>query len=370
MEKLKVFEAFSGVGSQNMALRDLGLSYEVIATSEIDQHAIISYAAIHNQLKENIDYELDNIEEEREYLNSLGIFNIPRNKKRIHECYIASKLSKNIGDISKLSVDKIPTADLFTYSFPCQDISLAGHQKGLTKASGTRSSLLWECEKIIETTKPKFLLLENVKNLVSPRHKGNFNLWLNWLTTQGYENYWKIIDSSYHETIQKRERVFVVSILKESKNKDFKFESGTKLIEGLETIIEDNIESKFYYTESRLKSIKELILLKDGELITEQKEIFGPLISYCPSTLEYSGFKSISPTIMARDYKDPKTIFTKDRELRKSTPLENWRLMGFKDEDFIKAKEFNSNTQLYKQAGNSIPRKVLMSIFRSLLVEN
>lgn len=118
--KLRVFEAFAGYGSQSIALRNIGIDYEVVAISEIDKYAIKAYESIHGKVN-------------------------------------------NLGDISKINVEDIPDHDLFTYSFPCQDISVAGKQASLEENSGTRSSLLWECKKIIEGKKPKYLLMENVK---------------------------------------------------------------------------------------------------------------------------------------------------------------------------------------------------------------
>ena len=119
---LRVLEAFSGVGSQRMALRNLGINHEVVAIAEIDKYAIKSYEAIHGE-------------------------------------------TFNLGDVSQVEIEDIPNHDLFTYSFPCQDISVAGNGLGLDEGSGTRSGLLWECQKIIAGKKPKYLLLENVKNL-------------------------------------------------------------------------------------------------------------------------------------------------------------------------------------------------------------
>ena len=167
---LRVFEAFAGYGSQSIALRNLGIEYEVVAISEIDKYAIKAYEAIHG----------------------------PTN---------------NLGDICKINPSDIPDHDLFTYSFPCQDLSVAGKQAGLGK--GTRSGLLYECEKIIEAKKPKYLLLENVKNLVSKKFKPHFDEWLDYLESLGYTNYWKALNTKDYGVPQNRERVFVVSILGE-----------------------------------------------------------------------------------------------------------------------------------------------------------
>ena len=115
MTKLRVFEAFSGYGSQSLALEYLGIPHEVVAISEVDKYAIQGYEALHGK-------------------------------------------ANNLGDISKINVEDIPEHDLFTYSFPCQDISIAGRGLSLEEGSGTRSSLLWECKKVIEHCKPKYLL--------------------------------------------------------------------------------------------------------------------------------------------------------------------------------------------------------------------
>ena len=147
---LKVIEAFAGVGSQRMALKKLKIDFKVVGIFEIDKYALKAYEAIHG------------------------------------EC-------NNLGDISKIKIEDIPDHDLFTYSFPCQDLSVAGKQRGLVE--GTRSSLLYECKKIIEAKKPKYLLLENVKNLVGKRFKEDFDNWLKYLENLGYNNYWKVLNA-------------------------------------------------------------------------------------------------------------------------------------------------------------------------------
>ena len=101
----------------------------------------------------------------------------------------------NLGDISTIDPASVPDCDLITYSFPCQDLSVAGAQLGAEEGSGTRSSLLWECKKLIETKRPRFLLMENVKNLVGSTHKPNFEKWLKYLESLGYSNYWKVLNA-------------------------------------------------------------------------------------------------------------------------------------------------------------------------------
>lgn len=127
---LRVFESFAGIGTQRMGLERAGIEHDVVGICEIDKFAIDSYQAIHGE-------------------------------------------TKNYGDISRVDPKDLSDFDLFTYSFPCQDISMAGKQAGFDKDSGTRSSLLWECERIIEAKRPKYLLMENVKALTFKKNKGD-----------------------------------------------------------------------------------------------------------------------------------------------------------------------------------------------------
>ena len=200
---LRVFEAFAGYGSQSIALRNLGIEHEVVAISEIDKYAIKAYEAIHG----------------------------PTN---------------NLGDISKIDPKDIPDHDLFTYSFSCQDLSVAGKQAGLGK--GTRSGLLYECEKIIEAKKPKYLLLENVKNLVGKKFKPQFDEWLVYLESLGYTNYWKVLNAKDYGVPQNRERVFVVSILGE--HEPYNFPDKTPLDKCIADILEDEVDEKYYINKS------------------------------------------------------------------------------------------------------------------------
>ena len=170
---LKVFEAFAGYGSQRMALRNIEIEFEVVGISEIDGDVIQSYAAIHSDFLEKREH-IDNYvpESKEEMISYLEEINVPldyktfENKARklrlpkLKDMYLANKLINNYGDIQRIDPATLPDFDLFTYSFPCQDISVAGYQCGLNEDSGTRSSLLWECCKIIETKRPKYLMMD------------------------------------------------------------------------------------------------------------------------------------------------------------------------------------------------------------------
>lgn len=411
-QQIKVFEAFAGIGTQKMALDRLGLNFEYIGISEIDKYAIASYKAIHG----------DNI--------------------------------KNYGDISKINIDELPDFDLFTYSFPCQSISTAGKMEGLEKNSGTKSSLLWECHRIIKNKKPKYLLMENVKNLISKKFKSYFEEWCKELESLGYTNYYSVLNAKDYGIPQNRERVFMVSILGE--HKPYEFPEKIVLTKKLKDILEDNIDEKYYLSEEMVKTFTKnqkppqqkpnndtIINLGNaskhntsqaGRVYSEKGlsptiaagthgysngyiHVEGNInISTHESINRVYGQDGISPTLttMEGGHRQPKILeepiicasrgrYIKDKapgqptkqklefgtnisncltsvqkdnyvflnkndnyRIRKLTPKECWRLMGIDDKDFEKAKKINSNTQLYKQAGNAIVVDVLENIFKKL----
>lgn len=285
---IKVFESFAGVGTQRMALKNQGIKHEVTAISEVDEYAILSYHAIHTanvEVKETSEEEMQRYMEEKNIpLDPKGKRKILKNK-RLKDLYVASVASNNLGDISKITDDEIPRVDLFTYSFPCQDISLAGKQEGLDKNSGTRSSLLWECEKIIETVKPKYLLMENVKALVNKKNKPQFDVWLEYLEELGYKNFWQVLNARDYGIPQNRERVFVVSILDE--NADYKFPTKTPLTLKLKDILEDNVDDSYYLSQEQVDRIQFSNFDQERTRIQE---------------------KDYSDALLARDFKDPKCV--------------------------------------------------------------
>lgn len=201
--KIRVFEAFAGYGSQSMALRRLGIDFEVVGISEIDKYAIQAYMAVHGD-------------------------------------------TPNYGDISKIDWSSVPDFDFLIDSFPCTDISTAGQQKGLEEGSGTRSSLLWECRKAIEAKRPKYLLMENVKNLVSKKFIPYLKEWIRFLEGQGYSNYTKVLNAKDFGVPQNRERVFMVSILGEA---SFHFPKPFTLEKRLKDVLEKDVDESFYLSE-------------------------------------------------------------------------------------------------------------------------
>lgn len=208
---LRLNELFAGIGSQTQALTNIGIAHKVVAISEIDKYAIQSYEAMHGK-------------------------------------------ANNLGDIRK--IEELPDADLWTYSFPCQDISVAGKGAGIKE--GTRSGLLFEVERLLRVasekgTLPKYLLLENVKNLVSKKFKADFDKWLDFLAELGYTNYWKVLNAKDYGIPQNRERVFCVSIRGE--HKPFVFPKPKELSIRLRDMIDEAVDERFYLKESTIRSI-------------------------------------------------------------------------------------------------------------------
>lgn len=208
---LRLIELFAGIGSQTQALTNIGIAHKVVAISEIDKYAIQSYEAMHGK-------------------------------------------ANNLGDIRK--IEELPDADLWTYSFPCQDISVAGKGAGIKE--GTRSGLLFEVERLLRVaaehgTLPKYLLLENVKNLVSKKFKADFDKWLDFLSELGYTNYWKVLNAKDYGIPQNRERVFCISIRGE--HKPFVFPKPKELTIRLRDMIDETVDERFYLKESTIRSI-------------------------------------------------------------------------------------------------------------------
>jgi len=361
---LRVFEAFAGYGSQRMALRNIGIEFEVVGISEIDGDVIQSYAAIHSDFLEKRKH-IDNYvpEDKDEMISYLEEINVPLDYKtfenkakklrlpKLKDMYLANKLINNYGDIQRINPTTLPDFDLFTYSFPCQDISVAGFQCGLSEDSGTRSSLLWECCKIIETKRPKYLMMENVKNLVGKNHKDNFLKFLDYLESLGYKNSWAVLNARNYGVPQNRERVFCISEL-ESK-RDFVFPEPIGLKFKLEDILEKDVDEKYY--------------LNNGQVTDKPiKQEY----SYCLDSNYWKG------TTLQSFLKKRRRQLVTDRVNesgqyvpRRLTPKETWRLMGVNDEDIDKASQLVSNTSLYKQSGNSIVVQVLEAIFRQWFIE-
>jgi DNA (cytosine-5)-methyltransferase 1 len=207
--KIRVFEAFAGYGSQAMALKRLMRDYpgeaafEFVGISEIDKNAIRAYRAVHGD-------------------------------------------TANYGDISRIDWDEVPDFDLFTWSFPCTDISSAGKQAGLSEDTGTRSSLCWECFKAIEAKRPKWLLMENVKALTQKKFMPDFLKLQKRLEDMGYANFWQVLNAKDYGVPQNRERVFMVSIRVDDEPPTYHFPDPFPLEKRLKDVLEDEVDESYY----------------------------------------------------------------------------------------------------------------------------
>lgn len=270
-EKITVNELFSGIGAQVSALERLGIPCEIKHTSDIDHNAVLAYASIHCGLTEeliNTYTEYPTREEMARQLTEINLgYDFQKNKsynwyrfvnsksKELEKYWLANKLSKNLGDISKL--EHLDYADFWTYSFPCTDISVAGKQEGI-KQGQTRSGLLYEVQRLLERANkmlalPKYLMLENVKNLVGKKFKSQFDEWVAWLDELGYNTYWKVLNAKDYGVPQNRERVFAISIRKDIDDGKFEFPQPFDNGVRLKDVLEDNVDEKYYLTDTMIR---------------------------------------------------------------------------------------------------------------------
>ena len=323
MKQLKVISLFSGYGTQELALDYCGINYRNVANCDILKTANTVYDALHK--------------------TELG----------------------NLGDISKVAEKTFPDCDLLTFSFPCQDISISGVQRGIRK--GTRSGLLYEVERIVEHNKPKYLLMENVKNLVSEKHMGSFQEFIDKLESLGYGNSWRVLNGVDFGCPQNRERVFMVSVLGESsesvREKLYSVDKVT-MAEGrtnpMRPYLEENVSESFFinppYTVNTPKanSVCRLVARRDDIKYDQTRRIYS--IDGASPCLTTSG----SPQIMLDD-----------KRIRTLTAREGYRFMGVHDTDIDK---ILNNTNLSDRshislAGNSICVPVMEAIFNKFFGE-
>jgi DNA (cytosine-5)-methyltransferase 1 len=373
--KLRVFTSFSGYDSQLMALRDIGANYECVGWSEIDRWAIKAHNAVFPELAD-----------------------------------------RNYGDITKIDWNAVPDFDLFTYSFPCTDISSAGEQKGFDEDSGTRSSLLWECRRPIAAKRPKFLLMENVKALVSDKYRPLFLKWESWLRSLDYVNYTEILNAKDYGVPQNRERVFMLSILNGCW---YEFPHPVRLEKRLKDVLELEVDEKYFLNECGINYVKKKLgkytaingevamcltakgcanwtgtfisdksiqigVTKETDWNRQQYRVYDPT-GISPTITTKSG-GGLEPKILMRgrgfnkggEADIPGTITGSAWEqnnlldyagcIRRLTPRECLRLMDVSDGDIDKIQAAGiSDTQQYKLAGNSIVKAPMMGIFRNML---
>lgn len=332
---MKVLSLFSGIGAFEKALERKGIDFELVNYCEFDKYASKSYSLIHNVSE-----------------------------------------TMNLGDITKVNISELKpySADLITYGFPCQDISNAGKQRGFEhNGQLTRSGLFFYASKIIGRVKPKVAICENVKALTGKKFTKEFETVLQTLEDMGYKNYWQVLNAKDYGIPQNRERVFIVSIRNDI-DKKYEFPTPIKC-KDIENFLIDYTCNDLFITEQSKDCIlntryrnterhkENTVKLVNGEIkglqIMDYRYDEGLRIrqnKLCP-TLTTRGRQSISGV----------PIIYQNKQLRFIHELECFRLMGFDDADVeILIENGISNTQLYKQAGNSIVVNVLEAIFENL----
>lgn len=391
---IRVATLFAGYDSQCMALDRIGVEYDLVAWAEIDKYAIAAHNAVYPQYAE-----------------------------------------RNVGNVSLVDWTKVEgDVDLLTYSSPCQDFSAAGLMRGGDEGSGTRSSLLWEVKRAIEVLRPKYLLMENVKNLVSQRFVGVFSDWLKVLEDYGYTNQWAVVNAKDFDVPQNRERVFVVS--SRVGLSGFGFPSKVGLHKRLKDVLEEKVEEKYYLRAEQVEAILEhcdrkvkegcgfreafrtpeematCISTKYGARQTDTyvvEEVYGlgrtrdkkgPYVNCLHTGIGghcWDNMEVVAGAVRGRDKgengyvqkleintegttntltsvaKDNYIVEYKGRwvRIRRLTPTEAFRLMDVDNSNIEKIKAAGiSETQMYKLAGNSIVVAPMAGILKNLLLRD
>ena len=405
---LKVVETFSGIGSQAKALENIGIEHEIVCTADWDINAIIGYDLIHNGKQ---DLEVYNHLTKEELIKSLKKYTLSLNGKKpateqnieklseevLRRLLCAINRSKNLVSITDIKARDLPESiDLLTYSFPCQDLSLAGNwhgnNSGIDRNAHNRSGMLWEVERILkERIKekmglPKFLLMENVSNILSERHIKNFDEWRGYLEEIGYYNQTYTLDSSKFGTPQKRKRTYMLSVLV---GEDSIVKNKVK-----NYFISHNLEDDNYVKKLKIKRRKLNEILKtnyNNPIYRKEADLCQP--NDTPSRREIyqdnahileNGKISVTtvPTVTTKQDRNPNSgvIEYSNGKSGKSffryfTPRECFLLMGFDEEDYNniinnnfmnKGRSFFNIEKLNRMAGNSIVVNVLEEIFRQV----
>lgn len=404
---LKVVESFSGIGSQVKALKNIGIEHEILATIDWDINAIIAYDIIHHgppvldKYKEMTKDEL--VDSLKTYtLSSDGkspmtVAGLKRMSKiELEHLLAAIKRSKNLTSITDIKGNDLPEEiDLFTYSFPCQDLSIAGawhgNNSGINRDANNRSGMLWEVERILFERKnlnlelPRFLLMENVSNILSETHRENFEEWQNILIDMGYHNVIYNLNAQDFGIPQKRKRVFMLSI---------KCNNDLEKMDVEEYFTNHNLELAMYREKLniKLKFVSEIIKTNyNNEIYRLEANNSQPndtpsrrkIYEENDKIYDNNKYISVIPTITTKQDRNPNSgvIDYDSGRLGKSvfrylTPRECFMFMGFDEEDYQRLVENDFNissnrsffayNKLYRLAGNSIVVNILEYIFKQL----
>ncbi len=414
MKNVRVVELFSGIGAQIRGIQNSGLfDVESVAIADIDKDAVLSYAAMHHGLTPELieTYNYPSREEMIVYLQDLNLgydfekrkaYNWERVKDAyLRKYYLACKITNNYGDISK--INNLPECDLLTFSAPCTDISMIGLHKGMV-AGKTRSGLVWEVLRLLNKLKderklPKYLLMENVKHLVSNEFIDDFNVLNEMLKDIGYTAYWKVLNARDCGIPQDRQRVFGVYIRDDIDTGKFTFPDPFNL--GIEPI--NLLLTASENEEKRLVNVVNK-WVKNGEFNTAftapksyeihdipkflnniRKGCYGGIVEVADDINQVSCEIRLNKYFQLRSYYSDyivtlraikkcgdKYVITaynegKDIHVRGLLPEEAFSLMGFTDEDAVKCRTVGvSSSLLYKQAGNSIVTMCIQLIMEHL----
>lgn len=340
---LRLIELFAGYGSQALALKYLGVDFCHWYVCEFNKTAINSYNEIHQT-----SFTASNIKDVK-----------------------ASDL--NIANTDKYNY-------LMTYSFPCTDISSAGNMRGMLENSNTSSSLLWEVKRLLEECSelPQYLVMENVPQIENRLNKSEFKRWIQFLSNLGYRSYYKVLNSKDFGIPQSRNRSFLVSILN-TVPIYYKFPKPNDEFKVISDILCDDVPVKYWVNAENFTTFKSFDEPFKPQPIGRYNQILGCTklnctchIFGCRSRIIYDN--GVCSTLTAKNccskgsVQQLKLIYiSKYNKIRGLTPIEHFRLMGVKDEDFNKLS--CSDNQKYKLAGNSIVVNVLMAIFYNLFIE-
>ncbi|HEM4927512.1 TPA: DNA (cytosine-5-)-methyltransferase [Streptococcus suis] len=402
-----MIETFSGIGSQSQALKNLGVDYEVVATAEWDINALYAYDIIHNgkqDLKDLRHHTKESLIKELMKFNISGNGKSPLTEKslrsmpiiQLKSIYAAIIRNNNLVDISEVHSQDLPDADILTYSFPCQDLSVSGHWHnntgGIDRDAQNRSTLLWQIERILkeyeasEKELPKFLLMENVSNILSKRHIDNFREWQGFLEDLNYVNQVYTLDARDFGVPQTRKRTFMISVLANNlENKkaieDYfsqnnlenykskvmhKLDEYLKLDYSQEKYRLEALDSTPMFTDSRKKIFEQNIILAEGDKVFNN--LYAKTVTTKQDRHPNSGLVAYSAEGILTD---------KNKKYRNLTPRECFLLMGFDESHFDALMENNfiskgnqkflSTSKLVKMAGNSIVVPILEKIFEQMI---
>lgn len=419
---IRLIELFAGIGAQCKALEVLKANFESYKISEWSKESIKAYTYIHHceEIKNCTDKEIINLQGiSRDYNAPMTDEQLDRlkddEKILLSNCI---KISHNLIDISSVKGEDLSIVDtdkyeyVLTYSFPCQDLSLAGKLAGMEENSGTRSSLLWQVCRILKEckNKPQILMMENVPEVIGANNKNSFNKWCKELENMGYANFYQVLNAKDYYIPQNRRRCFMVSIL--GKENTFAFPIKMKLDYYLLNFLDENVDEKYYLSDEKIKKVEncggyknplkdiepnrvcstlathcgkdsnsmQLVLDNENNIcktLTTKCDCLGVVVDDKPEPVDFrydEGIrdrvdKNLCPTITTKSSGISSCTLIKysNLRIRKLTPCECYKLMGFTKTDYERCAEIQSNATIYHQAGDSIVTTCLIAIFGKLL---